>query len=37
MDFVMSDLNYWLLGVSFLLGLLLTLVLTVHRVNLTCQ
>jgi hypothetical protein len=33
MDFVMSDLNYWLLGVSFLLGLLLTLVLTVHRVK----
>lgn len=33
MDFVMGDLNYWLLGVSFLLGLLLTLVLTVHRVK----
>jgi uncharacterized membrane protein ArfC len=29
----MSDLNYWLLGMSFLLGLLLTLVLTIHRVK----
>jgi uncharacterized membrane protein affecting hemolysin expression len=29
----MSDLNYWLLGLSFLLGLLLTSVLTVHRVK----
>ncbi|HXB87846.1 hypothetical protein [Mycobacterium sp.] len=29
----MGDLNYWLVGVSFLLGLLLTLVLTIHRVK----
>jgi len=35
MDFVMSDLNYWLLGMSFLLELLLTLVLIAS--NVTCQ
>jgi hypothetical protein len=29
----MGDVNYWLVGVAFLLGLLLTFALTIHRVK----
>lgn len=29
----MGQLNYWLVGVAFLLGLLLTLALTIRRVT----
>jgi uncharacterized membrane protein ArfC len=29
----MGQVDYWLVGLAFLLGLLLTLVLTIHRVK----
>jgi hypothetical protein len=29
----MGQVDYWLVGLAFLLGLLLTLVMTVHRVK----